>query len=298
MSPLHPVRGRPDQRAGPNSAVELPVGVEVEGLLDRIPAILYISDTGSDGRWHYVSRGIETILGFSAQEWLENPHLWAHQLDPRDRARVLAREDALAEPAVPEEYRMVHRRGHTVWVRDEAALVTDARGRARWHGVISDITDLKVAAQELRLRAHEQAAVATLGTHALEGAPLARLIDEALESVVAIDSVAGAAVLALRAPEGTLEVRAHAGAWPASELERLASSGAATGDAARGRAPRVRSRGLLAFPIETTRGAWGELLLRKADGAPLAATDVDFSQTVALVLSSSIARRAAEDRVR
>ena len=299
MSLPHRVPGAPDERARFDSTVELPAGVDVEGLLERIPAILYISDTGADGCWHYVSRGIEMILGFTAQEWLEDPELWARSVDPRDRARVLAREESIAEPAVPEEYRMLHRDGHTVWVRDEAALVTDADGRARWHGVISDITDLEVAAQELRVRADEHAAVATLGTHALEGAPLSRLIAEALDSVVAIDSVAGAAVLELRPEEGAFDVRTHLGVWPQAELERLASARTApAAPAAQGRAPRVRIPGILAFPIATALGTWGELVLRKADPAPLGPADVAFIQTLANALSGSIARRAAEARVR
>src|SRR5438552_2816185 len=30
-----------------------------DSLLDRLPAILYIADAGAEGRWHYVSAGIE-----------------------------------------------------------------------------------------------------------------------------------------------------------------------------------------------------------------------------------------------
>ena len=95
--------------------------------------------------------------------------LWARQIHPDDRERVFDREDELTSRPSPDEYRMRHRDGSTVWVRDEAALVTDARGRPRWHGVISDITDRKLAEAELERRAEQQAAVARLGEHALEG---------------------------------------------------------------------------------------------------------------------------------
>jgi|GEM_PF-3828105 len=179
--------------------MQLPAGVDVEEFLDRIPAILYISEAGADGRWFYVSRGVESILGFSAQEWMDDPGLWARQIDARDRDRVLAREADQSEPSVPEEYRMRDRRGKTVWVRDEAALVADDDGIVRWHGVISAITDRKLAERELTLRAQQQAAVAALGRHALEGAPLARLIDEVLQSAVHVDAIDAAAILELRA---------------------------------------------------------------------------------------------------
>jgi diguanylate cyclase (GGDEF)-like protein/PAS domain S-box-containing protein len=126
---------------------------EVRALLDQLPAILYISEVGVEGRWLYVSAGAEAILGFSPAEWIEDPGLWARQMHPDDRARIFAREESLAEPTMPDEYRLRHREGRTVWVRDEAALATDTAGRLRWHGVISDITDRKLAETELERRA-------------------------------------------------------------------------------------------------------------------------------------------------
>jgi diguanylate cyclase (GGDEF)-like protein/PAS domain S-box-containing protein len=126
---------------------------DVATLLDQLPAILYVAEVGVAGRWLYVSAGVQAILGFSAREWIEDPGLWARQMHPEDRDRVFAREESLIDPAAPDEYRMRHRDGATVWVRDEAALVTDAQGRVRWHGVISDITDRKLAEAELERRA-------------------------------------------------------------------------------------------------------------------------------------------------
>jgi diguanylate cyclase (GGDEF)-like protein/PAS domain S-box-containing protein len=128
-------------------------GPEVRTLLDQLPAILYISEVGVEGRWLYVSAGAEAILGFSPSEWVDDPGLWARQMHPDDRARIFAREESLAEPTMPDEYRLRHRDGRTVWVRDEAALATDAEGRLRWHGVISDVTDRKLAEAELERRA-------------------------------------------------------------------------------------------------------------------------------------------------
>src|SRR5438128_10312511 len=59
-----------------SSVLELLPHVEAKTLLDRLPAILYVADIGVDGRWHYVSRGVESILGFSQAEWIEDPGSW------------------------------------------------------------------------------------------------------------------------------------------------------------------------------------------------------------------------------
>ncbi|HEY2571634.1 MAG TPA: PAS domain-containing protein, partial [Solirubrobacteraceae bacterium] len=98
-------------------------------LLDRLPAILYMADVGVRGTWHYVSPGAADILGFTSAQWMADPGLWARQVHPEDRDRVFGREDVLGEPSLPEEYRILHRDGRTVWVRDEAALVCDGHGR-------------------------------------------------------------------------------------------------------------------------------------------------------------------------
>src|ERR1035437_4843640 len=65
---------------------------EQPGLLQRVPAILYTADAGESGTWPYVSPQIETILGFTPDEWCADPDLWAARLHPDDRARVIEAE--------------------------------------------------------------------------------------------------------------------------------------------------------------------------------------------------------------
>src|SRR5438128_1663926 len=187
--------------------------VEVETLLEQVPAILYVADVGVAGKWHYVSQGVEALLGFTAQEWTDDPGLWARQMHPEDRDRVFEREEGLEDPSTPDDYRMRHRDGRTVWVRDEAALVTDAKGRVHWYGVISDITDHKLAEAELERRAEQQAAVARLGEHALGREDVLELMRHALDEAIRITGAAAGAVLEYADAEGEILVaRAEVGA--------------------------------------------------------------------------------------
>ena len=157
-----------------------PARVDYPGLLAQVPAILYIADTGADGRWHYVSPQIEAILGFTPAEWCAQPRRWAEQLHPDDVERVIAEEIAASgdehEETSAAEYRLRHRDGRVVWMRDDAQLLIADDGSRRWHGVLSDITERKRAEAELERRAAQQAAVATLGEHALEGASTSDLM--------------------------------------------------------------------------------------------------------------------------
>src|SRR4051794_19070321 len=61
-------------------------------LLERVPAIVYTAEYGADGRWTYVSPKIESILGFTVEEWLAEPRSWYEQMHPDDRDQALAAE--------------------------------------------------------------------------------------------------------------------------------------------------------------------------------------------------------------
>ncbi len=254
----------------------------VRTIVDRLPAILYVADVGVGGRWHYVSSGAREILGFAPREWTADPRLWARQVHPGDRERVFGREAELDDPNVPDEYRMLHRDGQTVWVRDEAALVTDADGRERWHGVILDITDRKHAELELERRAEQQAAVARLGEHALEGAEVAALMHDALEEAARILGVELGCVLQSEGAGG-----------PRAPILR-ASLGL---DADAFEPPRDVAAHLAA-PIEGRDGHWGELWLATRDERAFGGADVDFVQALANILADAIKQRGTEDDIR
>src|SRR5438128_9375928 len=293
--------------------------VEVETLLEQVPAILYVADVGVAGKWHYVSQGVEALLGFTAQEWTDDPGLWARQMHPEDRDRVFEREEGLEDPSTPDDYRMRHRGGRTGWVGDEAALVTDAKGRVHWYGVISDITDHKLAEAELERRAEQQAAVARLGEHALGREDVLELMRHALDEAIRITGAAAGAVLEYADAEGEILVaRAEVGA-PLADMRarrrRASERGEATGAhadlASRGRAELRASGGHeecfylpaeladgLACQMSGREGRWGVLWLANAPGRLLGPADVDFVQALANILSDAIQQRAVEDDIR
>ena len=123
-------------------------------LIEWLPAVVYESEFGPDGRWMYVSPQIEELVGYTAEEWAADPALWAKRLHPDDRDEVieLERRDAEMAPGsvtMVSEYRLLHRDGHVVWVRDEARTVDSGNGRVYWRGVLIDITEARVAQRAL-----------------------------------------------------------------------------------------------------------------------------------------------------
>jgi len=121
-------------------------------LVERLPAITYIAELGAGGPWHYVSPQIETMLGFSPEEWLSDPMNWMNHIHPDDREIALAAEKLFQETheLFQAEYRMCARDGRLVWFRDEGVLLQETDGQLLMQGVMHDITERKRLEDQLR----------------------------------------------------------------------------------------------------------------------------------------------------
>ena len=127
-------------------------------LVERVPAVVYVAEPGAQGRWQYVSPQIEGMLGFTAQEWMADPDLWLRQLHPDDQVVALAEEERFILAGTGTEtssdtYRLSHRNGSIVWVRDDAIVLFDQEGRATFHGVLVDVTREKRLEERLEHQA-------------------------------------------------------------------------------------------------------------------------------------------------
>ena len=291
-------------------------------LLELVPAIVYIAEAGQTGRWHYVSPQIEQILGYAPAAWCADAQLWRDRLHEDDREWVLAREArmATAEPnGMAIEYRMRHCDGRVVWIRDDAVMTRGHDGVLRWHGVLSDISERKQVEAELERRAAQQAAVALLGEHALEGAGTVELMQEAVSSGAELLGVEISAVWEVLPAESALVLRAGIG-WPESAFGSLrypAGEGSQAGYTLLTGAPVVvedwdaenrfeqpdfggrRTGAGLAVKIEgRSRDPFGVLVIQSMAPRSFVPGDVDFLQALANVLADALERQAIEDAIR
>ena len=126
-------------------------------LVESIPAVIYRSETGADGRWFYIGPQIESLLGFTPQEWLADSNLWYRQIHPEDRERAIRSEsEAVRQGAkVDMDYRMYTRDGRLLWIHDESlnVLISDNHQYVV-QGILTDITLRKLA--ELHLKESEE----------------------------------------------------------------------------------------------------------------------------------------------
>ena len=296
-------------------------GDDYRRLVERLPAIVYSCELGERGRWRYVSPQIQDILGYSPEEWMADSGLWAERLHPEDRERALEQETRKAHGegngASPIDYRMITRDGDVVWILDEAVLEPDGQGMPIWHGVLYDITERKLAEQELRRAAAQQAAVARLGRYALQDGDPARLAKQVVPLMTEIDGVEAACVweagregrrLHLRAgleERGGAERRAsaardsHAGAALESGLHVIVDDWSSERRYTMPPALRVLGvRSSLAVPIAGKERPYGVLDIHSTEPSRFTPQDVHFVQASANVLADALERHSADEALR
>ncbi|MGH7845819.1 MAG: PAS domain S-box protein [Candidatus Binatia bacterium] len=126
-------------------------------LVEQINAVTFMAFLDRGIGEAYVSPHIEAILGFSQEEWLNDPVRWYRQIHPDDKERwsFEAAEMLATGNPVRSIYRILARDGRVVWFQCEAKMVRDEAGRPWFiHGIAFDVTELKEIQVELQ-RAHE-----------------------------------------------------------------------------------------------------------------------------------------------
>ncbi|MDP9296260.1 MAG: PAS domain-containing protein [Actinomycetota bacterium] len=133
-------------------------------LVEQIPAVTYVDvcEGPEVDIWltEYISPQVESILGYSPEEWRADPSLWFSLILPEDRDRANAADErhyVTGEP-LQSEYRLRARDGRIVWILDIATIATGSDGRRYSQGVLSDVTERKerehqLEAAEARYRA-------------------------------------------------------------------------------------------------------------------------------------------------
>jgi two-component system sensor histidine kinase/response regulator len=146
---------------GAPAEMDLNVQLRYQTLVEQIPAVVFLAPLDYGAGASYVSSYVESILGYTKEEWLGDPLRWYQRIHPDDRARWSEEAAGLFLTGKPlkSTYRVTARDGSVVWFSCEAKMVRRPDGRAWFiHGIGFDVTDLKRA--EIELRAEKERAEA------------------------------------------------------------------------------------------------------------------------------------------
>jgi diguanylate cyclase (GGDEF)-like protein/PAS domain S-box-containing protein len=118
-------------------------------VLNSLAGIFYRCELNFPWRMSFVSEGIESLTGFTAQE-LECQNGWSELMRVEDRGAV---ETAVTEGIMEKcrfdvSYRITRKDGEVRWVSERGRAIYDERGNPLFlEGVIADISGQKVADQ-------------------------------------------------------------------------------------------------------------------------------------------------------
>lgn len=154
----------------------------LQELLGSIPGVVWQAwgePDAANQRIDYVSNYVESMLGYSVDEWLKTPNFWLSIVHPDDRERAAAVAAATFESDAvgTNEFRWITKDGRALWVRAHSTTVRDESGTALgMRGVTLDITEAKRFEQRLRV---QDDVLRTLS----EGISLGQVASTLLESI-------------------------------------------------------------------------------------------------------------------
>jgi two-component system cell cycle sensor histidine kinase/response regulator CckA len=120
-------------------------------LVEQVAAISYIAELGINGEWFYVSPQIESITGYSQEEWLGDSRNWVRKVPQEDHPAIEIAEAASERgERYQAEYRIVRKDGAVIWVSDTAVVVSGSDSHPVMEGIIVDITERKLLENQLQ----------------------------------------------------------------------------------------------------------------------------------------------------
>lgn len=112
-------------------------------LVEKSPAVVYVAPVDRSHVWYYVSPQLERTIGVTSEEWRTDPGLWWLHVNSTDLPQVMRRVEEIVRTddrgSHVLHYRMRHRAGHEIWIRDEFQMVDGPEGDV-FRGVLIDIT--------------------------------------------------------------------------------------------------------------------------------------------------------------
>jgi PAS domain S-box-containing protein len=119
----------------------------LQAMVGSVPGVVWeawgVPDEASQ-RINFVSDYVETMLGYTVEEWLATPNFWLSIVHPEDRDRA-GREAAaiFASGKVgTSRFRWMAKDGRAVWVESQSSIIVDAAGQpAGMRGVTMDISE-------------------------------------------------------------------------------------------------------------------------------------------------------------
>ncbi|HTX91809.1 MAG TPA: PAS domain S-box protein [Anaerolineales bacterium] len=121
-------------------------------LVSHGPVAIYSTRAEGNHAVTYMSENVQSLLGYSAKDFIGNDTFWLDRLHPEDRTVLLGESETNDKiERLVCEYRFLNGNGKYRWMRDERLLLRDDDGNpAEYVGSWSDITERKEIEETLK----------------------------------------------------------------------------------------------------------------------------------------------------
>lgn len=145
MLVLHDVTDRKLEKEGLKES-----RAKYKSLVNSIEGVVWEAE-GETMRIRFVSNFVEKLLGYPPKRWLDDDDFLKSIIHPDDRQQVL---DVISQAVQQREsyqieYRVTAADGRTLLVRDSVTLSVDENQQVRLTGVLTDMTNARLARDEL-----------------------------------------------------------------------------------------------------------------------------------------------------
>ena len=117
----------------------------IEDIVEHVPGVVWEAwgkPDAANQRIDFVSNHVETMVGYSREEWLSTPNFWLTIVHPDDKERAAAEAAAIfaSGKGGTSRFRWLHKEGREIWVEGHSIVVCDESGPVGMRGVTMDIT--------------------------------------------------------------------------------------------------------------------------------------------------------------
>lgn len=125
---------------------------QFQSFVEQLPGLPYIARPDAEARILYISHRISEFVGFTSEQWCNDPTLRLKQLhaEDRDTVRQAIQQAVDTKQGYSIDYRIHASDGSVRWFHDEARVMMDNAGTPLFlQGVVLDITERRHAQEEL-----------------------------------------------------------------------------------------------------------------------------------------------------
>jgi len=123
---------------------------KIESLINTIDGIVWECDAKTL-KFTFVSKKVENILGYTAEEWMSNPTFWIDHIYHKDKGFAIqfCEEQTALKLDHDFEYRMIAKDGSIVWLRDIVNVIVENGEVKTLRGIMIDVTKNKEIEKDL-----------------------------------------------------------------------------------------------------------------------------------------------------